>query len=124
MKTEIRKLFAMKRPCKNCPFLKTGAIELDEGRLDGIKTELEGNDRIPFFCHKTTYKTGGEYAEHEDEVTYIPSGSESYCMGAMAYLYAVRKTNLPTRLGLAYGLCDIEDIRLSVEMIETDHSTE
>ncbi|EHT4851901.1 hypothetical protein KX882_002469 [Escherichia coli] len=51
----VKKLFALKAPCKNCPFLKENGIELVEGRLDSIKEDLINNDETPFFCHKTTY---------------------------------------------------------------------
>ena len=34
---DIKRLFQMKRPCPDCPFLKSGGIELHEGRLEQIK---------------------------------------------------------------------------------------
>lgn len=113
----INKLFAMKTPCKNCPFLKKHGIPLKEGRLQGIKDELLADDTVPFFCHKTTFETGGAY---DDSDRYQPSGKESYCMGAMAYLYAKRRLNVPTRMGIMMGLCDLKDIESSVSFIEID----
>lgn len=118
MSLNIRKLFALKKPCANCPFLKENGIPLEEGRLDGIKDELTSDDQTPFFCHKTTYDTGGGY-DGENE-NYSPSGKESYCMGAMAYLYAKKSMNVPMRLGLTMGLCKIEDIENSVQYIEIE----
>ncbi|ESL45248.1 hypothetical protein L460_05079 [Klebsiella pneumoniae BIDMC 24] len=41
-------------------------------------------------------------------------------MGAMAYLYAKRRLNVPTRLGLMMGLCDLKDIEDSIPLIEVD----
>ncbi|EGT5675343.1 hypothetical protein AGJ34_20450 [Cronobacter dublinensis subsp. dublinensis] len=118
MSLNIKKLFAMRQPCKNCPFLKEHGIELVEGRLDNIKQDLLNDDQRPFFCHKTTYETGG----HTDVETgnYKPSGQESYCMGAMAFLYARHRVNVPMRLGLAMGLLDQEDIKKAINFIEVD----
>ncbi|MEQ4663982.1 hypothetical protein ABN067_20670 [Providencia rettgeri] len=75
----IQKLFAVKKPCANCPFRKTGGIPLAEGRLEGIKRTLLSSDQEFFFCHKTTYQGG---AEDKEEGQYQSSGRESYCMGA------------------------------------------
>lgn len=118
MSLNVKKLFAMKRPCKDCPFLKNNPIPLEEGRLDGIKSTLIENDNIPFFCHKTTYTTGATF---DDETgRYQTSGQESYCMGSMAFLHAKQRVNVPMRLGLSMGLCDIEDIEQSLPFIMVD----
>ncbi|EOC0011590.1 hypothetical protein ACI0X9_003274 [Cronobacter turicensis] len=118
MSLNIKKLFAMREPCKNCPFLKEHGLELVEGRLDSIKQELLSDDQRPFFCHKTTYDTGG----HIDDATgsYKPSGEESYCMGAMAYLFARKSINVPMRLGLIMGLVDESDLKKSTSFINID----
>lgn len=118
MSLNVKKLFAMKRPCKDCPFLKNNPISLEEGRLDGIKSTLIENDNIPFFCHKTTYTTGASIEEQTGR--YQASGQESYCMGSMAFLFAKQRVNVPMRLGLSMGLCDIEDIEQSVPFIMVD----
>lgn len=80
---DIKRLFQMKRPCPDCPFLKDGGIELHEGRLEQIKNDLLVDDQRPFQCHKTTYSTGGRYDDDGDR--YLPSGKEAYCAGAMAF---------------------------------------
>lgn len=118
MSINFKRLFAMKRPCKDCPFLKTNPIHLEEGRLDGIKSILIADDNIPFFCHKTTYSTGASLEEETGR--YNSSGQESYCMGAMAFLYAKQRVNVPMRLGLITGLCDIDDIKKSVPSIKIE----
>ncbi|EFI1565090.1 hypothetical protein BFL53_003974 [Escherichia coli] len=114
----VKKLLALKAPCKNCPFLKENGIELVEGRLDSIKEDLINNDETPFFCHKTTYSSGGFYDEETE--AYVNSGQESYCMGAMAYLYAKNRLNVPTRIGLVMGMCDIEDIKNTIPFIKIE----
>jgi hypothetical protein len=40
----LRKFFRLKAPCANCPFLKAGGIELNPGRLEGIKAHLLRDD--------------------------------------------------------------------------------
>lgn len=118
MSLNVKKLFAMKRPCIDCPFLKNNPIPLEDGRLDGIKSTLIENDNIPFFCHKTTYPTGASIEEETGR--YQASGQDSYCMGSMAFLLAKQRVNVPMRLGLSMGLCDIEDIEQSVPFIMVD----
>lgn len=54
----LHKLFRLKAPCANCPFLKAGGIKLNPGRLEGIKTHLLQDDFSSFYCHKTTHSTG------------------------------------------------------------------
>ncbi|EPJ3803504.1 hypothetical protein OND84_004242 [Morganella morganii] len=104
----IQKLFAVKKPCANCPFRKTGGIPLTEGRLEGIKRTLLSSDQEVFFCHKTTYQ--GD-AEDREEGQYHPSGRESYCMGAMAWLYANGRLNLATRLGIIYQVVNEDELK-------------
>lgn len=106
MKVELNALFALKKPCANCPFLKEGAIDLAPGRLDGIIEHLTTDDMATFQCHKTVHsKRGGEWEEDEDgNSKYIPSGRESYCAGALIYLEKARKPTVAMRLGRAYGL--------------------
>lgn len=103
--------FNMKAPCANCPFLKEGAIELSPGRLSGICEDLEKNDWESFQCHKTVHShIGGEWVETDDGTDYIPSGKESHCMGAAAYLYKKGKTSVPMRLALTFGMLKVEDL--------------
>lgn len=112
----IQKLFAVKKPCANCPFRKTGGIPLTEGRLEGIKRTLLSSDQEVFFCHKTTYRAG---ADDKEEGQYQPSGRESYCMGAMAWLYANGRLNLATRLGILLDGIAIEELNVATKTINT-----
>lgn len=79
----LKKLFAVKRPCVNCPFLKEQGIALHKGRLESIKKGLLKDYRSVFQCHKTTFSTGGYY---DEEHVYHASGKESFCAGAMGWL--------------------------------------
>lgn len=81
--------FSLKRPCKNCPFLKPELgkpyNQLQEGRMIGIIEDVrEGT----FHCHKTTDK-------HRNE--------RKHCAGAMAVGIKKHGSLLITSLAQAYG---------------------
>ena len=94
--------YALNKPCANCPFLKTGGIELQEGRVEGIIQELVDGVTTGFSCHKSVYsKVGGEWVEGEDgEEVYRQSGKELQCAGAMAVLEKIgHRTQLMQVMG-------------------------
>lgn len=108
-KAGFEALFAMAKPCPNCPFLKVGAIELNSGRLEGIIASLLENDWTTFSCHKTVHsKNGGTWSDDGD---YTPSGKEAHCMGAMAYLKKIGMPNVPMRIGFATGMLKIDEVQ-------------
>lgn len=113
---DVRHFFKMKRPCANCPFLKKGGISLETGRVEQIKSDLLEHDERPFQCHKTTFSTGGSYDETGEK--YLASGKEAYCAGAMAFLYANQRMNIPMRLGLIYGALDIADLEATIPLVD------
>ncbi|MGX4925847.1 hypothetical protein ACUYF2_24335 (plasmid) [Escherichia coli] len=89
----------LKKPCANCPFRKEGAIELAPGRLEGIINDIVENDMTTFHCHKTVHsKSGGEW---DEEGNYAPSGQESMCAGAAAYLMKIGRPTVAMRI--AFG---------------------
>lgn len=95
--------FNLKKMCANCPFRSDGAaIQLAEGRLEGIKADLLTDDYKTFMCHKTVHgKNGGEWDEEGED--YRPSGSESACVGALAFLYREGRLPILARLALMSG---------------------
>ena len=98
----IKDYFKLKKPCANCPFLLKGAIQLREGRLQGITEDLLSNDRHPFPCHKTA--TGEEVETEDGDYVYAPSGEERMCAGASAFLM---KRGAPTAgMRMAFHLGD------------------
>lgn len=103
--------FKMKKPCANCPFLKKGAIELAEGRLEGIIEHLM-NDHNHFECHKTVHsKKGGEWVEDENgEECYEPSGNESQCVGSMIYLLKAKAPNVTMRLAASFKILSFDEL--------------
>ncbi|HHN0562647.1 TPA: hypothetical protein ACRN02_005779 [Pseudomonas aeruginosa] len=97
----------LKRPCANCPFLKQDAIELAPGRLDGIITGLLEDDHSTFPCHKTVHSARG--GEWDDNGNYTPSGYESMCAGAAAYLMKHKRPTVGMRIGFAMGVASPAD---------------
>jgi hypothetical protein len=89
-------LFDLKRPCENCPFRRTGAIELRPGRLAGIVRGLVKNDHEWFHCHKDAY---------------AKRPKNRLCTGAMVYLLKIGQPNLAMRLGAITGMLDYEALR-------------
>jgi len=114
----LRKFFRLKAPCANCPFLKAGGIELNPGRLEGIKAHLLRDDFSSFYCHKTTHCTGEE--EDEDGEGYSPSGKEAHCAGAAAFLLSRGRSNIAMRLAFAEGQITPADFEPAISMITTD----
>ncbi|MDH2069477.1 hypothetical protein [Pantoea sp. GD03673] len=114
----LRKLFRLKAPCVNCPFLKAGGIELNPGRLEGIKSHLLRDDFSSFYCHKTTHHTGEE--EGEDGGVYTPSGKEAHCAGAVAFLLSRGRHNIAMRLAFIEGHIAPADFAPAINMIATE----
>lgn len=93
--------YRLKRPCNNCPFLKSGAIELAPGRLEGIVNGLMEDDHSTFQCHKTVHsRNGGEF---DDDGEYHASGNEAMCFGAAAYLMKAGRPTVGMRLAMVTG---------------------
>jgi hypothetical protein len=97
----------LKKPCKNCPFRAGVDLHLQPGRLEGIIETLK-DDMQAFQCHKTTHsKHGGEW---DDEGVYQPSGNESVCMGALAYMHREGYLPVIARLAISRGAISVADI--------------
>lgn len=111
--------FNLKKPCNNCPFNKTGAIQLESGRLEGIVENLLSDDKNHFQCHKTVHsKKGGSWGEDKNgEEIYRASGQESQCVGAMVYLLKVNAQNLSMRIGAAVGMLDFDGLRKQFDTV-------
>lgn len=75
-------LFALKKPCKNCPFLNNGeAVTLQDGRKEDIIEGLLAGENAVFHCHKTVYAANGNNFDKADR--YTPN-NVSVCAGAAA----------------------------------------
>lgn len=92
----------LKRPCENCPFLVDGAIDLELGRLEGIKQSLLADDHSTFECHKVVHsRLGGQW---DDEGQYHPSGQEAMCAGAAAFLMKRGRPTVGMRIAFALSV--------------------
>jgi len=105
LETAGKTFFALRAPCANCPFRREGAIALEAGHLERIKSFLLENDGRTFHCHKTAHhdRTGGTW---DDAGQYRPGGRESMCAGAMARLEKAGRPSIAMRLGQVMGLYD------------------
>lgn len=121
--------YALNKPCENCPFLKdeSKAIELSNGRREGIIAELVSGETTGFSCHKTAYhpKTGGEWVEDENgEETYKQSGREQQCAGALAVLEKINRPTQLMRIMERMSLYDREKyIKMADEVIDYEEPT-
>ena len=84
--------------CNNCPFLDDGKkMMLNAGRVDNIKSYLDGDDTRSFSCHKTVHGLDNEMknTEHQDP---------KMCKGAYDYLNKINRPNLMMRLAINMGI--------------------
>jgi hypothetical protein len=94
----FKELLRLKRPCSNCPFRVSGAIELMPGRLEGIVRDLLADDYLTFHCHKTL-----DGDERDDEDGYSPTGNEAMCAGAAAVMMKRGRPSVAMRIAFAIG---------------------
>jgi len=81
----------LKKPCSNCPFLKSSAaIPRRKGRLESIVEGLLQDDLSTFICHKTLQR------EDEDEGPVYDG--ERMCAGAAIRLLKERRPNVIMRV--------------------------
>jgi len=95
---DIKKQYALKKPCKACPFSadRSSFVGLREGRRTDIIDGLLSGETGTFPCHKTTMN-GEEPLERK------------HCAGAMAV--TMKAGGVPSVVGLA----------IHMKMIEPDH---
>jgi hypothetical protein len=107
---DINKLFTMKEPCKDCPFVKDGHMHrhLHRGRMEEIVESL--NNDAPFHCHKTIDYSKPTHRKQVDDAV--------YCAGALIYMVKSGHYNLPMKLGMFYKLFDPAAMRGHDKVIE------
>ncbi|AZS07948.1 hypothetical protein PBI_GRAY_96 [Gordonia phage Gray] len=92
----VKKYMALKKPCADCPFVKSVNFPLGITRRHEIADSLGRGETFP--CHKTvTYDDDG-YARH--------TGGESRCFGAASVLHKggdapMQAEQVAVRLGIA-----------------------
>lgn len=107
--------FALKKPCSNCPFLRTPFFYLHKKRKEEIASSLLFADQL-FPCHKTT---NGEWDEEYEE--YTEGGAEQHCSGALAVLLKEDRLfdNFPLRLAVKEKWLDTTKIDMEANTYET-----
>jgi hypothetical protein len=108
--------FDMKRPCKDCPFLKGTTMVLNAGRMTDIAQSL-ADDHNVFPCHKTTNATRDD--EGDEGAGYAYDGTEQACMGALAFTLREHGM-LPVlaRIACLQGQLTVDTLRANFAVIE------
>lgn len=108
-KDPFAQFFRLKRPCKNCPFLKKGAIELRPGRLENIVEGLVKDDSSSFVCHKTLapaeddLESDQDQGGEEEKRRINLDAGEAMCAGAAAHLMKIGRPSIGMRLSILSG---------------------
>lgn len=105
--------FAMKKPCKDCPFLKNSPMHLRPERLPSIVEGLHNNK--DFSCHKSVDYSSG--IENETGNTTYNLQSSKYCAGAMIYLEKQNKPTLMMKIGEVYGHYNYKEMLEHKDMV-------
>lgn len=106
----FRSFYRLRKPCANCPFLRTGGIHLRQGRLKDIVDGLLLDDHSSFVCHKT--------ANYSDEAARVGlSGGEVMCAGAAAYLAKVGRPTVGMRVAQAFGAVESDHWREAMDLV-------
>lgn len=113
----LESAFSLKSPCGNCPFRNdSNAIELADGRLQGIVDDLSQNDDTVFHCHKSVHsKHGGEW---DDETgLYHASGKEHVCRGALIYMHKQKRLPILARIAIVQGALDLNELNAQASLV-------
>lgn len=109
MTQDPAKLFALKRPCGDCPFRVGNPLGLGHDRALEIEASLTER---PFFCHKTT--TAKRVSTlHPDA---------RYCAGAMLYSLKRGQWGPHMLLGVAARVFDPGQLDTTAQVFDTPES--
>lgn len=87
----------VKKPCAECPFsIHRTRVVLRPGRYLEIIADLDSGRAKTFSCHKTL--SGA-------------AGPQSQCAGASSMLEKLGNTTVMSRIGVAFGVIDIDHYR-------------
>jgi hypothetical protein len=97
--------FDLKKPCANCPFLKTdGAVRLRADRVREIHNTVTGSQGGSFPCHKTVSD------EEREEEWLGPQPDWQWCAGALIYALKQESPNQLMRIALRLNIMDAEGL--------------
>lgn len=96
--------YDMKRPCDNCPFLKTGGIRLGKSRIREIVRTVTDSQGATFSCYATV--DYNKLDEDEDTYTHHPTEDERHCAGGLIFAEKQKKASQMVRIAERLGLYD------------------
>lgn len=109
-------MFALKKPCVDCPFRKTGGIRLNRERAREIAGYfIDRSQASTFPCHRTVDYDAEADAE-DDESADGPATRASLrmdwqmCAGGMIFADKVGTFSTMMQLGIRLGLMKIDDL--------------
>jgi hypothetical protein len=98
--TTVRQPYGLTRPCANCPFRSDIRPYLTRGRVREIQQSLYGGASFP--CHLTT-----DWRDDDDgEGSYIPTGEEIHCAGALIVMEKEGRSSQMMRIAERLGFYD------------------
>lgn len=110
----FRSFYRLRKPCANCPFLRTGGIHLRPGRLKDIVDGLLLDDQASFVCHKTANYSDEEAADGGSRPV---SAGEVMCAGAAAYLAKIGRPSVGMRVAQAFGAVESDHWREAMDLV-------
>lgn len=95
--------FELKKPCKDCPFIKGSRtnVTLPESRKEEIINAIR--DDMTFTCHKTLD---------------LPKQDQQHCGGAMIFLERENRPNQMMRIAERIGWYDRTKLDMDADIIE------
>jgi len=108
--------FSLKKPCKNCPFLKEEHQPKNSGwlgreRAKGIYASMVIQD-YSFPCHKTT-------TPDEDEMESKVTETTQHCAGALILLDKENHANQMSRIAMRLGMYDPQLLEDRENVVDT-----
>jgi hypothetical protein len=100
----IKRQFALKKPCYNCPFNNNGyAISLQQGRIEGIVDDLTSERHSTFHCHKAVYKD--EKTNFDEDGNFVPNDIQQ-CAGAIAVMKKLGRDTQIVKMAERMGIIE------------------
>lgn len=112
-KTEKTKPYGLTKPCDDCPFRTDVRPYLRAERVFEIQQSLV---HAEFPCHKTTWAKG---AERAGDGTYIRSGKEMHCAGALILLEKLEQPSQMMRICERLGMYDRRKLDMTAPVYDT-----
>ena len=104
--------YRLTKPCPKCPFRNDIPGYLTKARIRELERSLE---RSEFSCHLTTSEDGWG----EDHETYVSSGKEDHCAGALILLEKLERPSQMMRIMERIGGYDRTKLNMQSPVVDT-----